>query len=82
MVADDYYIGKSEFAGSLMRINDLEFQVLIPSPMSTTRRDTAIKVRDFYRAGGTVIALRRLPYNSVETGRDDAELKAILAGSV
>ena len=77
MVADDYYIGKSEFAGSLMRINDLEFQVLILPPMSTTRRDTAIKVRDFYRAGGTVIALRRLPYNSVETGRDDAELKAI-----
>ena len=36
-----------------------------------------MRVRDFYRAGGTVIALRRLPYTSVETGRDDPELKAI-----
>jgi len=45
--------------------------------MSTTRRSTAMRVRDFYRAGGTVIALRRLPYTSVESGRDDGELKAI-----
>jgi hypothetical protein len=77
LVADDYYLAKSEFSGSRLRINNLEFQVLILPPMSTTRRSTAMRVRDFYRAGGTVIALRRLPYNSVETGRDDPELKAI-----
>ena len=77
MVADDYYLAKSEFDGGRLRINSSEFQVLILPPMSTTRRSTALRVRDFYRAGGTVIALRRLPYTSVETGRDDPELKAI-----
>ena len=77
LVADDYYLAKSDVAGGRLRINNLEFQVLILPPMSTTRRSTAMRVRDFYRAGGTVIALRRLPYNSVETGRDDPELKAI-----
>ncbi len=77
MVADDYYLAKSEFDGGRLRINNKEFQVLILPPMSTTRRSTAMRVRDFYRAGGTVIAQRRLPYTSVESGRDDPELKAI-----
>ncbi|HMD83281.1 MAG TPA: glycosyl hydrolase [Terriglobia bacterium] len=77
MVADDYYLAKSEFAGGRLRINKSEFQLLILPPMSTTRRSTAARVRDYYRAGGTVIALRRLPYTSVESGRDDPELKAI-----
>jgi hypothetical protein len=77
MVADDYYLAKSTFAGGRLRINNSEFQLLILPPMSTTRRSTAVRVRDYYRAGGTVIALRRLPYTSVESGRDDPELKAI-----
>ncbi len=77
MVADDYYLAKSESAGGRLRINHSEFQLLILPPMSTTRRSTAARVRDYYRAGGTVIALRRLPYTSVESGRDDPELKAI-----
>jgi len=34
-------------------------------------------VRDFYRAGGTVIAQRRLLSISVEAGRDDPELQSI-----
>ncbi len=77
MVADDDYLAKSEFDGGRLRINSKEFQVLILPPMSTTRRSTALRVRDYYRAGGTVIALRRLPYTSVESGRGDPELKAI-----
>jgi hypothetical protein len=77
LVADDYYLAKSEFTSGRLRIDNQEFQVLILPPMSTTRRSTAARVRDFYRAGGTVIALRRLPYTSVESGRNDPELKAI-----
>jgi len=77
MVADDVYLEKSELVGGHLRINSSEFQVLILPPMSTTRRSTAMRVRNFYRAGGTVIALRRLPYISVESGRDDPELKSI-----
>jgi hypothetical protein len=77
MVADDDYLAKSEVGGGRLRINSTEFQVLILPPMSTTRRSTAARVRDFYQAGGTVIALRRLPFTSAETGRNDPELKAI-----
>lgn len=77
MVADDEYLANSQFEGGRLRINKAEFRVLILPPMSTTRRATALKVRDLYRAGGTVIAHRRVPYASVEEGRDDAELKAV-----
>jgi len=77
MVADDEYLAKSEFDGGRLRINSAVFQVLILPPMSTMRRSTALRVRDYYRVGGTVIALRCLPFTSVESGRDDAELEAI-----
>ncbi len=77
MVADDGYLAKSTVDGGRLRINQSEFQVLILPPMSTTRRSTAVRVRDFYQAGGTVIAHRRLPYTSVESGREDPELRAI-----
>ncbi|MCL5006252.1 MAG: hypothetical protein M1404_06925 [Acidobacteria bacterium] len=76
-VADDYYVGLSRIEGNLLRISDSQFKVLILPPMSTTRRATAQRVRDFFKAGGTVIALRRLPTTSTETGRDDPALKAI-----
>lgn len=77
MIADDYYLAKSEVEGGRLRINQSEFQAVILPPMSTTRRATAMRIRDFYRAGGTVIAHRRLPSISVEIGRDDQELKSI-----
>ncbi len=76
-VADDYYISQAQMDGNLLRISDSKFKVLILPPMSTTRRSTAERVRDFYRAGGTVIALRRLPTTSAESGRDDRALEAI-----
>lgn len=77
LAADDFYLARAETSGRRLRINDFEFQVLILPPMSTTRRATAERVREFYRAGGAVIALRRLPFTSVESGRNDPELKAI-----
>ena len=76
-VADDYYLGKSRLERNLLQISDSKFKVLILPPMSTTRRSTAERVRDFFKAGGTVIALRRLPTTSTESGRDDQTLKAI-----
>ena len=77
MVADDEYLAQCEFDKGRLRINKSEFQVLILPPMSTTRLKTAERIRDYYRAGGTVIALRRLPFISVENGRDDPALKTI-----
>ena len=76
-VADDHYMGRARAEGNRLGIADSKFQVLILPPMSTTRRSTAERVRDFFKAGGTVIALRSLPMTSVESGRDDKALKAI-----
>jgi hypothetical protein len=77
MVADDYYLSQSKPEDGHLRIANSDFKVLILPPMSTTRRSTAELISRFYQAGGTVIALRRLPYTSVEAGRADPELKAI-----
>jgi hypothetical protein len=73
----DEYLAKSEIDGRRLRINKSEFQVLILPPMSYARLSTAIRVRDFCRAGGTVIALPRLPFTSVTDGRACPELRAV-----
>ena len=77
MVADDHYLALSKVEEGRLRIANSDFKILILPPMSTTRLSTAQQIRSFYQTGGTVIALQRLPYTSVEAGRDDAELKAI-----
>ena len=50
---------------------------LVLPPMSTIRYTTAQRVRDFYQAGGTVIAIGQLPLISAEQGRDDERLKRL-----
>ncbi len=76
-VADDHYLGRSSLEDHRLRIADSRFQILILPPMSTIRRTSAERIRDFYQAGGTVIALRRLPTISTESGRDDQALKQL-----
>ncbi len=76
-VADDHYIAQSRTGGKRLRIADSDFSVMILPPMTTTRRSTAAKIRDYFQSGGTVIALRQLPVNSVEEGRNDPALQAI-----
>ncbi len=76
-VADDHYMAESRSEGKLLQIRDSQFSVLVLPPMSTIRRATAERVRDFFKAGGKVIAHRRLPMISAESGRNDRELEAI-----
>lgn len=76
-VADDYYMGRAQVEGDRLAIADSEFRVLILPPMTTTRRSTAEQVHAFFKAGGIVIAHRRLPTISVEAGRDDHALIGI-----
>ncbi len=54
------------------RENREEFRVLVVPGSSTIALGTARKVLDFYRAGGTVIATRKLPSRSAEFGQDRA----------
>jgi hypothetical protein len=77
LVTDDYYLSRSRCEGPTLHIARSSFQVLILPPMSATRRSSAAKVREFFRVGGVVIALRRLPSISAEAGRDDRHLAAI-----
>ncbi len=73
-IADDHYLHQSRIEGNRLLISDSRFQTLILPPMSTMRLASAQRVRDFFAAGGTVIAHRRLPFNSVESGRKDPSL--------
>jgi hypothetical protein len=75
-VADDAYLAESRIEDKKLAISTSRFSTLVLPPTSTIRRSTAERVRQFYAAGGTVIAIGRLPFISVEEGRDDAQLKS------
>jgi len=77
LAADDAYLAESRLDGNALAISDSRFRTLILPPMSTIRRRTAQRVSEFYQAGGTVIAVGRLPLISTEEGRNDPQLKAL-----
>jgi hypothetical protein len=52
------------------RENREEYRVVILPGGGTLSADVAIKLREFYRAGGAVIATSKLPTQSAEAGRD------------
>ena len=58
-------------------IRDESYRVLILPQMSSIRFSTLLKARDFYRAGGVVIALGCLPVASERHGSQDPELAAM-----
>ncbi|MGD0112578.1 MAG: glycosyl hydrolase [Armatimonadota bacterium] len=76
-VADDSYLADSRVEGNTLAISTSRFRALVLPPMSMIRRRTAERVAEFYRAGGIVIAMDRLPSISVEEGRDDAHLEEL-----
>jgi hypothetical protein len=76
-VADDAYLAASRMEGKTLAISTSRFTTLVLPPMSTIRRRTAERVREFLGAGGTVLAIGRLPFNSTEDGRNDPQLKTL-----
>jgi len=58
----------------------VEFRVLVLPPITTIRTETLEKIKAFYDAGGTVIAVRRLPTASPEHGRDDPNIRSLVTG--
>jgi hypothetical protein len=62
--------------GKKLAISTSRFTALVLPPISTIRLHTAERVREFYGAGGRVIAIGRLPLISVENGRKDPQLKS------
>lgn len=80
-VADDSYLAESRIEGNKLGIAKSRFSTLVIPPMSTIRRGSARKVAEFFRAGGTVIAMGQLPLISQEAGRDDPMLKGLWAAT-
>lgn len=60
------------------KVNREEFRALILPGGDTLSAEAARKVLEFYRAGGTIIAMRRLPSKSAEFKRDK-EVQAMAA---
>lgn len=73
-IADNHYLREATIEDGRLHIGSMAFRVLILPPMTTIRRSTAQRVREFAEAGGIIIAVNRLPFDSMEAGRDDAEL--------
>jgi hypothetical protein len=75
-VADSFYLGESRLEGKTLRIGQEAFRVLVLPPLTAVRRSTMRKIREFYEAGGIVIAVKMLPTDSMEEGRNDPEILA------
>ncbi len=73
-VADSHYLCEAVIKSGRLAIGNESFRVLILPPTTTVRRETMQKIRNFFEQGGTVIALRRLPTDSMDEGRDDPAL--------
>jgi len=69
---------RADFKDGDMRIAGEAYQVLILPAMKTVRYSTLIKALEFIKAGGTVISIGELPEASEKSGRNDAELSALV----
>jgi hypothetical protein len=77
-IADSYFLDQARLEGASLHIGNESFRVLILPPLTAIRRSTMRKIEQFYNAGGTVIAVKRLPSDSMDEGRDDPEIAAAL----
>ncbi len=77
---DDHYLEKARLDGRELVIGEQRFGAIILPPLTTIRRATLRKLIEFCRAGGQVLAIRRLPDSSPEAGAADPEVLAGIAG--
>ena len=75
-VADSHYLAEAAIADRRLQLGNESYRLLLLPPMTTVRRSTMGKIREFYENGGMVLALGRLPSESMEEGRDDKLLVA------
>jgi hypothetical protein len=72
---DDDYLEKARIEGRELVIGDQSFGAIILPPLTTIRRTALEKLTEFYRAGGLILAIRRLPDSSPEAGGDDPVIR-------
>ncbi|MDE0078725.1 MAG: glycosyl hydrolase, partial [Caldilineaceae bacterium] len=75
---DDNLLSQAVVRDGTLEIAGIQFRAVLLPPMTTIRRQTLAKLREFYDGGGTVVAFRRLPGASQEHGRGDPEVRALL----
>lgn len=68
----------AEIRDGRLHIGNESYRVMIISDMRAMHYSSLEKLRDFYRAGGIVLAAGALPEASSRKGEDDKEVKAIL----
>lgn len=73
-VADAHFLASARLLPGRMAIGPESFRVLVLPPLSTIRRSSLARIRQFYESGGTVIAVGRLPADSAEEGAGDPEI--------
>ena len=71
-IMDSHYLQQAGIKGSELTAGNEYFQVLVLPPTPTLPVASMKKIEQFYDAGGTVFALRWLPNNSVEHGKNDS----------
>jgi len=77
-ILDDDTIGNAALEGDALKVNEESFSVLILPDVHTIQRATMSKLAEFWRQGGTLIALRSLPSASPEYGASDPQIAALV----
>ena len=75
---DDNLLSQAVVRDGTLEIAGIRFRAVLLPPMTTIRRRTLAKLKEFYDGGGVIVAFRRLPGASQEHGRDDPEVRALL----
>jgi len=73
---DDGFLAEAAVIDGRLVIAGHEFRAVVLPPLTTIRRDTLEKLREFHVAGGAVLALGRLPDASPEHGREDPVIRS------
>jgi len=77
-ILDDDTIEKAALGRGTLKVNQERFETFILPAVRTIHRGTMAKLAEFWRSGGTLIALRCLPTASPEFGADDPEITRLV----
>ena len=76
-IADDFYFEQARIEGKELVIGPQRFRAVVLPPITTISPATLKKLREFYRAGGTILGIRMLPGTS---GEMDDQAKTLQSG--
>lgn len=74
-IIDAHYLAEGTFADGRLRIADESYGVLVLPPMTCIKMSSARRIRELGEGGVQVVAVERLPTDSMENGRDCLALK-------